>query len=209
MTEAWSTVAVLSSPSSFSFPIFKFPGSVRRVGESGPQVNLGFATSDRSSVEALFTADEQHRTLDIEDPGQFVEFFEARPSQLPLVAYYEQNRVFPSTDTTGFVAVSSEENRKTPDRPERTLFLEKGGADIPFESLSGGEQAFFMLAVDLARRLMLDRPDKPAADPWLGAMLARKPKKLVAVAQANRTARIVWATMSKRQSYRAPAPNTA
>ena len=48
-----------------------------------------------------------------------------------------------------------------------------------------------------------------AADPWLGAMLARKPKKLVAVAQANRTARIIWATMSKRQSYRAPAPNTA
>ena len=48
-----------------------------------------------------------------------------------------------------------------------------------------------------------------AADPWLAAMLARKPKKLAAVAQANRTARIVWAVTTRQQSYRAPASNTA
>ena len=36
--------------------------------------------------------------------------------------------------------------------------MEKDGADIPFESLSGGEQAFFLLAADLARRLMLAAP---------------------------------------------------
>lgn len=61
----------------------------------------------------------------------------------------------------GFTAVRS---RKTPDRPERTLFLEKEGVDIPFDSLSGGEQAFFMLAADLARRLMMASPDKPVAE---------------------------------------------
>ena len=46
-------------------------------------------------------------------------------------------------------------------------------------------------------------------DPWLARMLARKPRKLVAVALANRMARIVWALMTKQESYRAPAPAAA
>ena len=47
-------------------------------------------------------------------------------------------------------------------------------------------------------------------DPWLARMLARKTsKKLIAVALANRTARIVWAMTTRQESYRAPAPNTA
>ena len=43
------------------------------------------------------------------------------------------------------------------------------------------------------------------SDPWLARMLARKPRMLVAVALANRMARIVWALMTKKESYRAPA----
>ena len=46
-------------------------------------------------------------------------------------------------------------------------------------------------------------------DPWLARMLARKPRKLVAVALANRMARIAWALMTKQESYRAPAPAAA
>ena len=42
------------------------------------------------------------------------------------------------------------------------------------------------------------------SDPWLARMLARKPRKLVAVALANKMARIVWALMTKKESYRAP-----
>ena len=42
-------------------------------------------------------------------------------------------------------------------------------------------------------------------DPWLADMLARKPRKLVAVALANRMARIAWAVTTKQESYRAPA----
>lgn len=61
----------------------------------------------------------------------------------------------------GFTAVRS---RKTPESSERTLFLVKDGADIPFDSLSGGEQAFFLLAADLARRLMLESPGTPIAE---------------------------------------------
>jgi transposase len=43
-------------------------------------------------------------------------------------------------------------------------------------------------------------------DPWLARMLARKPRMLVAVALANRMARIAWALMTKNESYRAPQP---
>ena len=42
-------------------------------------------------------------------------------------------------------------------------------------------------------------------DPWLAGMLARKPKKLVAVALANRTARRVWALATKKETYEARA----
>ena len=42
-------------------------------------------------------------------------------------------------------------------------------------------------------------------DPWLARMLARKPRKLVAVALANRMARIAWALMTNHEVYRAPA----
>ena len=50
-------------------------------------------------------------------------------------------------------------SRKPDGSMDRVLFLRKeGGPDIPFESLSGGEQAYFLLAVDLARRLLLEFP---------------------------------------------------
>ncbi len=48
---------------------------------------------------------------------------------------------------------------------DRTLFLRRDrGPDTPFESLSGGEQAYFLLAVDLARRLLLEFPGRTLAE---------------------------------------------
>lgn len=47
------------------------------------------------------------------------------------------------------------------------------------------------------------RPEK--ASPWLRGMMARRPKKVVATAQAARTARILWAMLTHNQLYRAPA----
>lgn len=40
---------------------------------------------------------------------------------------------------------------------------------------------------------------------WLKALLDRRPAKLVAVAQANKTARIVWALLTRGGTYRASA----
>ena len=42
-------------------------------------------------------------------------------------------------------------------------------------------------------------------DPWLANMLARKPRMLVAVALANRMARVAWAVMTNKETYRARA----
>ena len=42
-------------------------------------------------------------------------------------------------------------------------------------------------------------------DPWLARMLACKPRMVVAVALANRMARIVWALTVNKEVYRAPA----
>ena len=44
---------------------------------------------------------------------------------------------------------------------------------------------------------------------WLARMLARKPRKLVAVALANKMARIVWALMTKKETYRDPVTAAA
>jgi transposase len=40
---------------------------------------------------------------------------------------------------------------------------------------------------------------------WLEQMMARKPRMLVTVALANKTARIVWAVLARGEGYRAPA----
>jgi transposase len=39
-------------------------------------------------------------------------------------------------------------------------------------------------------------------DPWLVSLLGRKPRLVVAVALANKTARIAWAVMSRQDTYR-------
>ena len=46
---------------------------------------------------------------------------------------------------------------------------------------------------------------KPEKYPWLTQLLARKPFRVVAVALANKMARIAWALLAKGGIYRAPA----
>lgn len=47
------------------------------------------------------------------------------------------------------------------------------------------------------------------ADPWLAGLLARRPVKVAMVAQAAKTARIVWAVLAKEEPYRAPLRKAA
>ena len=70
-------------------------------------------------------------------------------------------------EVLGSIAGSSTvlRSRKPDGSMDRMLFLRKeGGFDIPFEALSGGEQAYFLLAVDLARRLLLEFPGSTLAE---------------------------------------------
>jgi transposase len=54
------------------------------------------------------------------------------------------------------------------------------------------------------------RKRRTKASPWLAALLERKPPKLVAVALANKFARIAWRLMVSGGVYnRSPALNSA
>jgi len=46
------------------------------------------------------------------------------------------------------------------------------------------------------------KPGSRLASPWLVQLLARKPRKLAAVALANKMARTVWAMMRSGEAYR-------
>lgn len=52
------------------------------------------------------------------------------------------------------------------------------------------------------------RADSKLATAWLRQLLGRKPRKLVAVALANKMARIAWAVMTRGKAYRHPSTAT-
>jgi len=52
------------------------------------------------------------------------------------------------------------------------------------------------------------RADSKLATAWLRQLLSRKPRKLAAVALANKMARIVWAVMTRGDAYRHPVAAT-
>jgi transposase len=46
------------------------------------------------------------------------------------------------------------------------------------------------------------RPGSKTASPWLLHLLERRPRKVVAVALANKMARILWSMMTNDTAYR-------
>lgn len=56
--------------------------------------------------------------------------------------------------------------------------------------------------------LHASRRGAPAGS-WLEQMMARKPRMLVTVALANKTARIIWAVLMKQEDYKAPVAAAA
>jgi transposase len=50
-----------------------------------------------------------------------------------------------------------------------------------------------------------ERPGSTLATEWLRRLLARKPRKVAAVALANKMARMIWAMMTTGEAYRRPA----
>ena len=206
------------------YPSFGLPDNVARTGTSTTDIVLEISWGERLSLPAGYSLGSRGLKLERLHASQLNKTLERLPTPLPLVVYYEQNRVATSSARPELVSVSSKTNRnsslhttasspsefkswffekeadegretrerqdlkhedpelmairsllnqldgfsairsrKPPDSTERVLLLEKEGLEIQFDSLSGGEQAFFLLATDLARRLMLEFPNEPVA----------------------------------------------
>ena len=58
-------------------------------------------------------------------------------------------------------------------------------------------------------RIMGRARQKLPVENWLGRLLARKPKMLVAIALANKMARQLWAMLTKNEDYGDPALTAA
>ena len=68
-----------------------------------------------------------------------------------------------------------------------------------------GERTLRRLLIIGSSAVVLHAAKRGAAKgTWLEQMMARKPRMLVTVALANKTARIVWAVLAKQEDYRAP-----
>jgi transposase len=69
-------------------------------------------------------------------------------------------------------------------------------------SRAGDERIRCLLVLGATAVIGHARPGRSIASAWLSSLLERKPRKLAAVALANKTARIAWAMMMSGESYR-------
>jgi transposase len=61
-----------------------------------------------------------------------------------------------------------------------------------------------LLIIGMTSRALMARNKPEKADIWTAKMLAEKPFRLATVAMANKSARIIWAMLTKREEYRQP-----
>lgn len=76
-------------------------------------------------------------------------------------------------------------------------------------SRAGDERLRRLLVTGAMAVVRFARPGSKSASAWLLGVLERKPRKLAAVALANKMARIAWAMMSRGEVYRQPSPAAA
>jgi transposase len=74
-------------------------------------------------------------------------------------------------------------------------------------SKAGNERLRTLLVVGATSVIRCAKPGG-SASAWLLQLLGRKPRKVAAVALANKVARIIWAMMARGEAYR-PQPIAA
>ena len=84
-----------------------------------------------------------------------------------------------------------------------------GKARLGQISKAGQSDIRRLLIIGAMTRIMGRARQKVPVENWLGRMLARKPKMLVAIALANKMARQLWAMLTKNEDYRDPAQAVA
>ena len=73
--------------------------------------------------------------------------------------------------------------------------------------LQSGAQRLIEQAVEAELSVLLETKSLPErASKWLTSLLERKPARVATVAMANKTARIVWAVLTRNEPY---TPHTA
>jgi len=69
-------------------------------------------------------------------------------------------------------------------------------------SKAGSERLRQLLVVGAMAVIRYARPGSKSATAWLLQLLERRPRKVAAVALANKMARIIWAMMARGEAYR-------
>ena len=69
-------------------------------------------------------------------------------------------------------------------------------------SRAGNERLRQLLVVGATAVIRHAKPGSKSASPWLLKLLERRPRKLAAVALANKMARVVWAMMARGEAWR-------
>ena len=67
-----------------------------------------------------------------------------------------------------------------------------------------GDQYIRRLLVNGMMSQLISARRNPEAHSWVTNLLSKKPTKLVAVAMANKVARIAWVVMARGETYRKP-----
>jgi transposase len=76
-------------------------------------------------------------------------------------------------------------------------------------SRAGNERLRQLLVLGATVVIRFAKPGRPGVSAWLLALLERKPRKLAAVALANKMARIIWAMLTSGEAYRRATPVAA
>ena len=61
-----------------------------------------------------------------------------------------------------------------------------------------------LLVIGMTSRVRVARTRPDRVEPWLISLLERKPVRLATIAMANKTARIVWAVLTRNEPYKSP-----
>jgi transposase len=80
-----------------------------------------------------------------------------------------------------------------------------GGKHRPGRISKQGDRMLRTLLINGASAYLRHQVARGVKDPWLRELLARRPYKVVMVALAAKTARIIWAMLASGEQYRARA----
>ena len=96
------------------------------------------------------------------------------------------------------------------DRKYALLLVDAFSSDsIPIHLLTVEAVALYMDRLQEDGMLALHKPDAASVSQWFRQLLERKPRKLAAVALANKMARVIWAMMARGEAYRRQLVTTA